>query len=160
MFTRGSSMTHFKLFTLSLALLGCGTVALADGAGQRIVLHPKMEQECSACHIAFRPNFLPTSSWMQVMGSLDKHYGADASLTPADQKEITDWIQANSQELGEAPPGNRITKSFWFTRKHGTNHVKAEVWRRASVKSPANCQACHVDAAKGDFNEHKIRIPR
>ena len=153
-------MAYFKFITLGLALLGTGGLALADDGGSRITLHPKMEQECSACHIAYRPNFLPTSSWKQVMGSLDKHYGADASLAPADQKEISDWIIANSKEQGEAPPENRITKSFWFTRKHGTNHVKAVVWQRASVKSKSNCQACHADAAKGDFNEHKIRIPR
>lgn len=153
-------MTYFKSITLSLTLLGSGTLALADGGGNLPALHPKMEQECSACHIAFRPNFLPTSSWKQVMASLDKHYGTDASLSPADQKEITDWIIANSKEQGEAPPENRITKSFWFTRKHGTNHVKPEVWQRASIKSKTNCQACHADAAKGDFNEHKVRIPR
>lgn len=160
MFYRGSRVTFIKTWALSLSLLGASTLALADGGGQRLALHPKVAQECSACHIAFRPNFLPTSSWKQVMGSLDKHYGTDASLAPTDQKEVTDWILANAQELGEAPPDNRITKAFWFTRKHGTNHVKADVWQRASVKSPTNCQACHVDANKGDFNEHNIRMPR
>ncbi len=153
-------MTNFKSISMMLTLLGCGSLALADSGAPLTPLHPKMEQECSACHIAFRPNFLPTSSWKQVMGSLDKHFGTDASLAPADQKEITDWIVANSQELGEAPPENRITKSFWFNRKHGSNHVKPEIWQRAAIKSKTNCQACHVDAAKGDFNEHKIRIPR
>lgn len=156
-------MAHVKVFALGLALVGATTFALADaeveGNGRLIALHPKVAQECSACHVAFWPNFLPTSSWKQVLTTLDKHYGADASLPAADQQEITDWIIANSQELGEAPPGNRITKAFWFTRKHGTRHVRADVWSRPSVKSPANCQACHVDAAKGDFNEHKIRIP-
>ena len=156
-------MAQVKVFALGLALVGASTFTLADpeveGHGRRIALHPKVAQECSACHVAFWPNFLPTSSWKQVLTTLDKHYGADASLPAADQQEITDWIIANSQELGEAPPGNRITKAFWFTRKHGPRHVRADVWSRPSVKSPANCQACHVDAAKGDFNEHKIRIP-
>jgi len=127
--------------------------------GRRVTLHPKVAQECSACHVAFYPNFLPTSSWEKVMTSLDKHYGSDASLTPADQQVISHWLTANSQELGEAPPDNRITKSFWFTRKHGTRHLRTEVWSRPAIKSPSNCQACHVDAAKGDFNEHRVRIP-
>lgn len=153
-------MIPFKSFTLGLALLSCSTLTLAEESGQRLKLDAKMEQECSACHLAYRPNFLPTSSWKQVMGSLDKHFGTDASLSTADHKHITDWIVAHSQELGIPPPDNRITKSFWFTRKHGTNHIKADVWSRNSVKSPANCQACHVNAAQGDFNEHNIRIPR
>ena len=152
-------MSRFTSFTLGLALLSSSTLAMADG-GQRITLNPKMEKECSTCHIAYRPNFLPTSAWKQVMSSLDKHYGTDATLAAADQTEISNWIVANSQEIGEVPPGNRITKAFWFTRKHGTNHIKPDVWSRNSVKSPANCEACHVDAAKGDFNEHNIRIPR
>ncbi len=153
-------MTQFQSFTLGLAILGCSTLALAEEGGKRLQLDSKMAQECSACHIAYRPNFLPTSSWKHIMGSLDKHFGTDASLSPADHQHITNWIVAHSQEIGAPPPGNRITKSFWFTRKHGTNHIKTEVWSRNSVKSPANCQACHVNAAQGDFNEHNIRIPR
>ncbi len=151
-------MNIAKHICTGLIGLSCLTV-WAEGGPVKPLL-PKMEKECSGCHMAFRPNFLPTSAWQRVMGSLDKHYGADASLAPADQKEITDWIVANSQEIGEAPPGDRITKAFWFTRKHGPKHFSPDVWTRASIKSPANCQACHVDAAKGDFNEHNIKVPR
>jgi len=153
-------MAQFKTLTFGLMLLGCSALALAEEGNSRLKLNPKMAQECSTCHIAYRPNFLPTSSWKQVMGALDKHFGTDASLPAADHKEVTDWIVAHSQEIGTPPPDNRITRSFWFTRKHGTNHIKADVWSRDSVKSPANCQACHVNAAQGDFNEHNIRIPR
>lgn len=156
-------MAFVGKIALGMALIGLGAMAQAEdeheGGGRHLPLHPKVAQECAACHVAFWPNFLPTSSWKQVLGTLDKHYGADASLSAADQQVISDWFMANSQELGEAPPGNRITKAFWFTRKHGTRHVRADVWMRPSIKSPTNCQACHVDAAKGDFNEHKIRIP-
>jgi hypothetical protein len=156
-------MKYVRTFSMALALCAASTLLYADAdvedSARRIPLHPKVAQECSACHVAFWPNFLPTSSWKQVLSTLDKHYGADASLPAADHQVIFDWFLANSQELGEAPPGNRITKAFWFTRKHGTRHIRADVWSRQSVKSPANCQACHIDAAKGDFNEHKIRIP-
>lgn len=145
---------------LTTALIGLSSLAAWADGGAVTPLLPKMEKECSSCHIAFRPNFLPKSSWQQVMATLDKHYGTDASLSPADTQEITDWLNTVALDVGEAPPNNRITQAFWFTRKHGTNHVKAEVWSRASVKSRTNCQACHVNADKGDFNEHAIRIPR
>ncbi|MDD2809331.1 diheme cytochrome c [Rhodoferax sp.] len=156
-------MKRFTTLTLGLAMMGISSLATAEegeGGGRRVAMNPKVAQECSSCHIAYRPNFLPTSSWKKVMSSLDKHYGTDASLADADQKAITQWLVANSQEIGEAPPGNRITKAFWFTRKHGTRHIQTDVWSRNSVKSPSNCQACHVNAAQGDFNEHNIRIPR
>lgn len=152
-------MSHLKSVVLSLVAASCGALAWADG-GQPVPLLPLAEKECSACHIAFRPNFLPKASWQKVMASLDKHYGADASLAAPDQKKITNWLNSVALDVGEAPPDNRLTKAFWFTRKHGSKHIQPDVWQRASVKSPANCQACHVDAAKGDFNEHRIRIPR
>jgi len=150
-------MQVIKLFAFSV-LVAVGTTALADG-GAVTPLLPKMEQECSSCHIAYRPNFLPRAAWKQVMATLNKHYGTDASLSDADTAEIAAWLEKAALDVGEVPPNLRITESFWFKRKHGTNHVKAEVWQRASIKSRSNCQACHVDAAKGDFNEHKIRIP-
>ena len=149
---------HFSRL-IATALVGLsGITAWAEGGGATPLL-PKMEAECSACHIAYRPNFLPRAAWKQVMASLDKHYGTDASLPAADTAEIAAWLNKTALDVGDIPPKLRITESFWFKRKHGTNHVKAEVWSRASVKSRSNCQACHVNAAKGDFNEHNIRIP-
>ncbi len=144
---------------VTLALVATSSAAWADGPAVTPLL-AQMEKECSSCHIAYRPNFLPKSSWRQVMANLDKHYGADASLPPADTQAIAGWLDQVALDVGEAPPNNRITQSFWFNRKHGTSHVKADVWQRASVKSRSNCQACHVNADKGDFNEHAIRIPR
>jgi len=139
-------------------LIASSSAVWADGGGVTPLL-PKMEKECSSCHIAYRPNFLPRAAWKQVMANLNKHYGTDASLSDADTAEISAWLDKTALDVGDVPPNLRITESFWFKRKHGTNHVKAEVWQRASIKSRSNCQACHVDAAKGDFNEHKIRIP-
>lgn len=161
---------QFKRWGLSLALLALMGAAHAErgeageheggGRAARSTLLPKMAQECSSCHIAYRPNFLPTSSWMKIMANLDKHFGTDASLADADQKAITDWLRANSQQVGEAPPDNRITRAFWFQRKHGSRHLGADVWSRASIKSPSNCQACHTNADQGNFDEHAVRVPR
>jgi mono/diheme cytochrome c family protein len=156
-------MAFRSKWIIGLVMLTSALAAQAEDdeheGGRRVTLLPKVAQECSACHVAYYPNFLPTSSWKKIMGSLDKHYGTDASLTPADQQIISHWLIANSQELAEAPADNRITKSSWFTRKHGTRHVRTEIWSRPSIKSPSNCQACHIDAAQGDFNEHRVRIP-
>jgi cytochrome c peroxidase len=43
-------------------------------------------------------------------------------------------------------------------REH--DEVPAEAWRRASIKTAANCSACHQGAALGDYDEHGVRIPR
>ncbi|TXT40821.1 MAG: diheme cytochrome c [Comamonadaceae bacterium] len=125
------------------------------------VTNAKMQAECSGCHMAYPPGLLPAASWKKIMGGLDKHFGTDASLSAADNKEITDYLvkyESNRWTSNAAPL--RITDGEWFKAKHMGGEINASVWKRESVKSPGNCSACHQGAEKGDFNEHNIRIPK
>lgn len=118
------------------------------------------EAECASCHMAYPPALLSQQSWKNVMSGLSKHFGTDASLDPKTQTELTNWLVKNAatrQKYSETAPENRITKTSWFIRKH--DEVKPDVWKRASIKSPANCGACHIDAANGVFSEKNIQIP-
>ena len=118
-------------------------------------------QECGGCHLAFPPNLLPKASWQRVMNGLDKHYGSDASLDNAPQKQIDTWLQTHGgqgKRAREEPPQDRITRSAWFERKH--REVSVATFKRASIKSPANCAACHGDAAQGDVEGDLVRIPK
>ena len=118
-------------------------------------------EECGSCHLAFPASLLPKASWQRVMNGLDKHYGSDASFDAATQKQIDTWLQTyggQGKRAREEPPQDRITRSAWFERKH--REVSAATFKRASIKSPANCTACHRDAAQGDFEEDRVRIPK
>lgn len=118
------------------------------------------EAECASCHMAYPPALLSQQSWKNVMSGLSKHFGTDASVDPKTQTELTNWLVKNAttrQKYSETAPENRITKTSWFVRKH--DEVRPEVWKRASIKSPANCGACHIDAANGVFSEKNIKIP-
>ena len=118
------------------------------------------EAECASCHMAYPPALLSQQSWKNVMSGLSKHFGTDASVDPKTQTELTNWLVKNAttrQKYSETAPENRITKTSWFIRKH--DEVKSEVWKRASIKSPANCAACHSDAANGIFSEKNIKVP-
>jgi len=106
------------------------------------------DAECASCHMAYPPGLLVAKSWENVMRNLGKHFGTDASVDAKTQTEITQWLMKNAatrQKYSELAPDNRITKTSWFSRKH--DEVRADVWKRAGVKSPANCGACHADAA-------------
>lgn len=153
-----------KRIALSLLLTsGAWVAAHADSDTARVAPLPKYQQECAACHLAFPPGMLPAGSWQHVMGTLDKHYGTDASLDETARREISGWLKANAgtyKRVSEEPPQDRITKSAWFLRKHRDGEVPAGVWKRAAVGSPSNCAACHTNAAKGNFNEHEVRIPK
>lgn len=136
-------------------------LAWADGLLMPAQVLPLYKQECAACHTAYPPGLLPAPSWQRVMRGLDAHYGTDASLEPAQVQQITGWLVANAgtyKRVREEPPQDRLTRSAWFARKH--REVDAAVWQRASVKSAAQCSACHTQADKGLFDEHQVRIPR
>lgn len=124
-------------------------------------VNAKWQAECTSCHLAFAPGLLPAESWRKVMSSLDQHFGSDASLTDPENKEITVFLVNNASNRWSASSAPlRITESAWFKAKHSAREIAPDVWKRPAVKSPVNCPACHIDAAKADFNEHRIKIPK
>lgn len=146
--------------SVALSALSFSGAALADRS-YAVAPNAKHQQECAACHVAYPPGLLPAASWQHIMGNLGKHFGTDASLDDASTREITAWLKANEgtgRRGGEEAVQDRITKTTWFVRKH--DEVSASTWKRASVGSASNCAACHADAAKGNFNEHQVRIPK
>ncbi|MEY3125872.1 MAG: hypothetical protein RLZZ573_2392 [Pseudomonadota bacterium] len=157
---------YFKNARAGAALLLAAVLAVAshaESSGSPAAPLPKYQQECAACHIAYPPGMLPAASWQHLMGTLTKHYGTDASLDEASVRELSAWLKTNAgtyKRVSEEPPQDRITKSAWFLRKHRDGEVPADVWKRASVGSASNCAACHTNAAKGNFNEHEVRIPK
>jgi mono/diheme cytochrome c family protein len=97
-------------------------------------------QECASCHTAYPPSMLPARSWQRIMSGLGEHYGSDASLDEASARRIGAWLQAHA--------------GTYKRRK-----VDAAAWRHASVKSAANCAACHVGADQGHFDDDDLRVP-
>lgn len=147
--------------TISVCLTLTSAFAMADDIGMPGTIPKSYTAECASCHTSYAPSLLPAKSWQSIMGSLDKHYGSDASIDAKSAAEISTWLQKNSagsRKFSEAPTENRITKSEWFVRKH--REVSKDVWLRPSVKSRANCTACHQQAGKGDFEEDNVKIPR
>ncbi len=147
---------------LAFLLLAQGVRADDDDmATVRTPLLPAYKTECSGCHVAYPPDMLPAASWRRVMDNLTHHYGTDASLDPATARTLSAWLAGNAGNLhtsSAAPAGDRITQSTWFVRQH--REVSATTWKRASIRSAANCSACHAQADQGVFNEHDVRIPR
>jgi hypothetical protein len=149
---------------LALALLAVAAQAQADSDAKRsarVPLLPAYQQECASCHIAYPPGLLPAASWQRITANLGKHYGSDAAVDAATLAELNRWLVANAgsgKRAREAPPEDRITRSAWFQHEH--DEISAATWKRASIKSAANCAACHPGAEQGDFNEHRVRIPR
>lgn len=119
-------------------------------------------QECGSCHLAFPPSMLPAASWKRMMGELQNHFGDDASVDADTAAAITRYLVAHAGDApgqgsrmlrglkpGEAPL--RITELPKWVREH--REVPRREWTRKDVGSKANCTACHIDAAKGYFED-------
>ena len=132
-----------------------------SGAGRPVTPNPRWQTECGSCHIAYAPGLLPADSWRRIMSGLDKHFGTDASLTAQEKDEITGFLVGHAAtRTSESAPALRITQTGWFKDKHASHEVPPSVWNRPAVKSRSNCGACHADAAKGNFEERGVTLPR
>ena len=95
------------------------------------------------------------------MQGLGKHFGSDASVSPALARDIGPFLEANAGREGRrtalsAAP--RITETSWFLHEH--DEIAPRTFRSPAVKSAANCGACHARAGEGSFREREIRVPR
>jgi nitrate/TMAO reductase-like tetraheme cytochrome c subunit len=153
-------MIHKPLLLLIASSISL--VAYADNDYIRPLSQSKAYQaECASCHMAYQPGLLPAQSWQRIMNNLPNHYGSDASLDSATIKEISTWLIDNAgtyEHVSNPPKDDRITESTWFKRKH--RKIGEEVWLRASIKSPAQCMACHSAAANGNYDDDFVKIPK
>ena len=151
------------LAAAAAAVAGLAVAPLAqadDGRRMPRTVPAAYTQECGACHTAYPPGLLPAVSWHRVMAGLDRHYGSSASLDAASVAQLDAWLQAHAgtyKRVREAPPEDRITRSIWFERKHRA--IDPATWKLASVKSAANCVACHAGADRGDFDDDNVQMP-
>jgi mono/diheme cytochrome c family protein len=146
---------------LVAALVAPAARAEDDGGAPPVPLTKVYRTECAACHVAYPPSGLPAASWKHLAETLPRHFGTDASLDPATQREISTWLQANAAPTHrgvEPPPEDRITRTRWFLREH--REVPAATWTSPAVGSASRCAACHTTADQGVFDEHHVRLPR
>jgi len=133
--------------------------------------NPKWKAECVSCHVLYHPALLPERSWRKLMQGLDQHFGENASVDAATQREIADFLVANSADRSNSRRAQKIMQTIptgatplrssetgYFIRKH--DELSAAVWKREAIGSKANCVACHAGAADGNFDEHAVHIPR
>jgi hypothetical protein len=153
--------TRMKIVTWSITALFLAVASHRPADAATTDDRAVLQSECGSCHVAYPAKFLPPAAWSQVLGRLDRHYGVDASLDEDSIAAVSRQLHAprvSGAEVARTAPLPRITTSAWFRKEH--DEVRADAWRRTAVKGAANCDACHQDAARGDFEEDNVRIPR
>jgi mono/diheme cytochrome c family protein len=175
------TMNQALIGALGAALLALGASGIAwsdhdhgradpDRADLGTPANARYQSECGGCHLAYPPGLLPAAGWGQIMDTLAKHFGDDASLDLAATAEIRSYLRANAADRGlrtrpgkaTSTPGNqgtpRITQTRYFLRKHDEVPTRL-VSDNPKIGSFSNCQACHGGAAKGNFDEDDVNIP-
>ncbi len=151
--------THLVIPVLWLSL--AFTIGTAS-AGEHVytATDPAWKAECGSCHVAYPAELLPAPSWRKLMAGLNDHFGTDASLDAKTAQSITRFLEANwagsRKRAGET--AIRITEAQWFRKEH--RKVPSRIWKNPTVKTPANCAACHTRAEQGDYSERTLRVPR
>lgn len=117
-------------------------------------------EECGSCHLPYPPQLLHKDDWQKLMQNLQQHFGTDAGLEAGPARQISGFLTRHggkSPPLGNSGPLPRISQSNWFQREHRKINVRQ--WQSPAIKSPANCEACHRQAANGSFSEREICLP-
>lgn len=140
-----------------------GDVAVANNA--------VYQKECGSCHFAYQPGLLPKRSWIKMMGTLDNHFGDDASLDPKTTNYLKNYLVNNSSDnsleykrskkITASISSNqiplRITKTPYFVHEH--SEIPKRLVTQKDVGTFSNCIACHTTADKGNYSERSIKIP-
>jgi hypothetical protein len=148
----------FDAIVWTSSLLFAAVLPLAASADSQRYTNenPSYRAECGSCHIAYPPALLGADAWRAIMNRLDRHFGTDASIGEARRAELAAYLvaAAGTRKGSDAP---RITEARWFRKEHG--EIAAATWHSHAVKSAGNCEACHSQAASGDFSERSVRVP-
>ena len=157
-----------RLCSKGLLLVTCMTIGIASAQAQESS-RQMYQQECSDCHVAYPPALLPKSSWQLIMSQLDDHYGDNAEVDQQTQLSITEYLVEQSSKrtrsrLRKMLRGSqgttplRITELPYFIDEHDDVPQRL-VQGNPQVGSFSQCDSCHKDAAKGEFDEDTVSIP-
>lgn len=134
------------------------------------VNNPVFKEQCGECHFAYQPELLPSASWMKILENLDDHFGEAVELDDDAKQIIADYLEANGAEKSSAeiavkimrrlhnPTPLRITDTPYIKDKH--HEISAEILKRESIGSLSNCEACHITAGNGNYDDDGVRIPK
>lgn len=148
------------------AAFAVGASPVAAGSSRFTADDPAWRRECGSCHAAFPPALLTAPAWRQVLGTLERHYGSEASIDAPLAARIGAFLQANAGTAGRAAGPTpvaearlpRVVDGAWFAREH--RKIPAATLARPDVGGFANCAGCHAGADSGDFSERGLRVAR
>lgn len=126
---------------------------------------------CGDCHFAYQGGLLVAEDWMRILDTLDAHFGEDASLPAPVASEVNSYLLSSAADVplseeskafsagGTANDNTlpRITTSPYFLHEHD-EIPERYVTGNPEVGTFGQCDACHVRADQGVYDEHDVVI--
>jgi cytochrome b len=138
--------------------------------GPQLADNELWREECGSCHTAYHPVLLPQRSWAAVFAGQADHFGEDLMLDEETVAELATFHQTHAAEtlrtqaaykiLRSIPADKtplRITRTAYWQHRH--SEIDDKLWEKEPVNSRANCDACHLDAAQGTYENGAMRLP-
>jgi hypothetical protein len=130
------------------------------------------KEECGSCHFPYQPGLLPTGSWQKLLAAsaLEDHFGENAELDEDTRLQLLAILEKGAADKsyykrsrkimaslkGDTPL--RITEIPYIRRKH--DEIPARLIKpNDKVKSLSYCNACHQQAARGNYDDDTVSIP-
>lgn len=128
--------------------------------------NPTFAKECGSCHFIYPPFLLTAKSWEIMMSDLENHFGDDASIDDESNSEILKYLVRNSADKTGTKISTKIAKTskneiaitqnaYWI-KKH--DKIPAKTFEQKSIKSKANCEACHKGIQNGIIQKDLIKF--
>jgi hypothetical protein len=151
------TMFSLRLLSIIVAVLAV-PAARAHQPDIPTDIPPEYAAECGSCHAPYLPALLSEADWRDIMSSLDKHYGDNASLGEETRQKVEAFLVRNAEPHWKAhfPSGDppRITSTIWWRVHHVP--LPDHIWADKRVGGRANCAACHMKADKYLFDQHDL----
>jgi cytochrome b len=138
--------------------------------GQKLPDNPDWREACGECHLAYHPTLLPARSWQRLFAEQHTHFEEDLDLEPETVTTLTEYALTHAAEthlteaafhINQSIPATesplRITQTRYWITEH--QKITENIWQHPDVKFQANCNACHLDAEQGTYEDGAMRLP-
>ena len=125
---------------------------------------------CGECHMPYHPSLLPAKIWVEMFAQQKNHFDEEFEYSLEKIQQLEEYAVRNSAEklqteaarfIATTTPDDfsslRITDTPYWKAEHES--IPATVWKTRKVNGFSQCEACHLDAIQGTFEDGAMDIP-
>ncbi len=158
------------LIIVVVIIASIGSAGYFPFIGPTLPKNALWQEACGECHLAYHPTLLPARSWKRMLAEQHEHFEEDLDLDKETLLALQNFSTENAaeSELTEAAwnishftPAEHvplyITQTSYWIEQH--KNIVDDIWQHPDINFKGNCEACHLDAKQGTFEDFAIHLP-